>query len=83
MENKLRKLRKSKCVSQTQLAYASGVSRVTISQIENRPMKMLSLDTCYRLATALGCDVEHIWPNPYKAVAIKAPLIYRALPVCD
>ena len=59
--NSLRQSRVSAGVTQIQLAVDSGVSISTINRLENHPLRT-SPETAQKLATALGCRVEEIFP---------------------
>ena len=50
---KLKETRESKGMSQEQLAQKSGVSRVTISNLETGKQKSASSDTLLKLSSAL------------------------------
>ena len=53
MENKLKEIRKSKNMTQEELAEKSGVSRATIANIERGAQVELLLGTVLKLANAL------------------------------
>lgn len=61
MENKLKEIRESKNLSQEELAEKSGVSRTTISNIENGKQVILKTKTLIDLANALGTKVSKIF----------------------
>lgn len=61
MENKLKEMRESKDLSQEELAEKSGVSRTTISNIENGKQVILKTKTLIDLADALGTKVSKIF----------------------
>lgn len=58
--NKLKQIRLSKGYSLRKLELKSGVSRQTVANIEKGRGVPTEL-TLYRLAKALGCEVEEIW----------------------
>ena len=60
LENRLRKARESKGLTQAQLADLIGVSRKTVNTVENGvfvPSTVVAL----KLAGALGCSVEDLF----------------------
>lgn len=61
MENRLKKIREEKGLSQTQLAAKSGVSRVTINLIENGKVNVAKTDTLTKIADALGMTVSTVF----------------------
>lgn len=61
MGNKLKEFRTKQKVSQEELEAKSGVSRSTISAIENDPTYNTTTKTLERLATALGTTVDRIF----------------------
>lgn len=61
MGNKIREYRKKKKMTQTELAKKSGVSRVTISQLENGLERNTSSSTLLALAKALDSTVDQIF----------------------
>lgn len=62
MGNRLKEFRQRKKISQEELEAASGVSRATISTIENDPGYNTTTKTLEKLATALGSTEEQIFP---------------------
>lgn len=56
----LKKLREEKKMSQEELAKESGVSRVTISQIESGTRKNVKTDTLTQLAIALNVTAQEL-----------------------
>jgi len=56
----LKKLRTAKKVSLRALANLSGVSKTTISEIENNVMSNPTLDTLEKLAEALEVSIDHL-----------------------
>ena len=61
MKNKLREIRKSKKLSQEKLSELSGVSRTTISKIENGDATSLKSETIIALSESLDERVENIF----------------------
>lgn len=57
----LQKLREDKKMSQDELAEKSGVSRTTISLIENNKSTTVKLRTLQKLAVALGVPVSYFF----------------------
>lgn len=60
-ENRLREMREEIGLTQQELADKSGVSRVTISFIENRKYDCVKTDTLVKLADALGKPVTSVF----------------------
>ena len=61
MGNKLKEAREAAGMTQEQLAQKSGISRTTISAIENDTDKVTSTKTLLALAKALNTTVKHIF----------------------
>lgn len=61
MENKLQKIREEKGWTQEKLAEESGVSRVTISGIENGKVQVVKTDTLAKIADALGMSIPAVF----------------------
>ncbi len=61
MGYRIKEIREAKGMTQEELALKSGVSRVTISALENDASKNTSSKTLLKLAKALGTTVEHIF----------------------
>lgn len=61
MQNKIAQLRKEKNLSQEELAEKAGISRVSLSFIENG--RVPNGDTMLKIAKALGKSVEEIFLN--------------------
>ena len=58
---KLREMRKEENLTQEELAEKSGVSRVTISQIESGQTNCVKTDTLVKLADALNKKVGDLF----------------------
>ena len=61
MKNFLKEKRESLNITQQKLEQLSGVSRATISKIENGQLENIESKTMLKLATALNCDVGDIF----------------------
>jgi putative transcriptional regulator len=62
MENKLKEIRKSKGLTQEELAEKSGVSRGTIVVLESKTGKVVTkTSTLLKLASVLHCPVSDIF----------------------
>ena len=61
MKNLLKEKREEKGMSQNDLSKKSGVSRQTISAIENQLLNNIESKTMIKLALALECDVGDIF----------------------
>lgn len=61
MESKLKEFREEMGISQERLEEISGVSRQTISAIENNPKYQAKSGTLLKLANALGTTVDRIF----------------------
>ncbi len=61
MGYKIREAREAKKMTQEELAETSGVSRGTISALENGKMRATSTQTLLKLARALDTTVEQIF----------------------
>lgn len=59
----LKDLREQKKMSQEELADKSGISRTTISLIENGNSTTIKLRTLQKLAEALGVSVEYFFTH--------------------
>lgn len=66
METKLRKIRESRQISQSELSKMSGVSLRSIQLYEQRvnDIDKAQAHTLYKLAHALGCNIEDLLENP-------------------
>ncbi len=58
MELDIRRIRKEKGISQDELARKSGISRQTISNLENNPDAITTTDTLQKIAVALDVKVS-------------------------
>ena len=61
MKNRLKEFREKKGLSQEQLAEMSGISRTTISDLENEKKQVTTNVTLEKLANALGKKVTSIF----------------------
>ena len=61
MNNSVKKKREELKLTQEELALKSGVSRPTISLIENNLLSNIESKTMLKLATALNCDIGDIF----------------------
>lgn len=61
MNNSVKKKREELKMTQEELALKSGVSRTTISMIENNSLNNIESKTMLKLATALNCDIGDIF----------------------
>lgn len=61
MKNRLKEFREKKGLSQEQLAEISGISRTTISDLENEKKQVTTNVTLEKLANALGKKVTSIF----------------------
>ncbi len=57
MGQKLKMARKHRMLSQERLSKAAGVSRTTISHLENHPDAVTTTQTLRKLARVLGIDL--------------------------
>ena len=66
METKLRKIRESRQISQSELSKMSGVSLRSIQLYEQKvnDIDKAQAQTLYKLAHALGCSIEDLLENP-------------------
>ena len=58
MKLDIKRIRKEKGISQEELAEKSGVSRPTISNLENNPDAVTTTDTLHKIALALDVKVS-------------------------
>lgn len=61
MGNKVKDFREQKGMTQLELAQKSGVSRITISQIENGVERNTTTKTVLNIAKALGTTVDELF----------------------
>lgn len=61
MGYKIREMRERKNMTQVELATRSGVSRTTISNLENGVESVTTTKTLSKLAQALGVNVEELF----------------------
>ena len=61
MGYKIKEVREAKKMSQEELAERSGVSRGTISALENGSTRTTTTKTLLKLASALGVTVDRIF----------------------
>lgn len=61
MGYKLKEIRESKHMTQEELANKSGISRVTISAMENGVERNTTTKTLVKLAEALGVTIDRIF----------------------
>ena len=61
MGYKIREIREAKGMTQEELAQSSGVSRVTISGLENGTERATSTKTLLKIAKALAVSVDQIF----------------------
>ena len=72
MGYKLKEIREQKGLTQEQLAKDSGVSRVTISAIENKDDYQVKTGTLLALAKALDTTIDKIFlKQPFNRLNIK------------
>ncbi|MDO4778494.1 MAG: helix-turn-helix transcriptional regulator [Tissierellia bacterium] len=63
MNNKLKEVRENKGISQEELSLKSGVSRTTISSLENQKAMDVKSSTLISLANALEMEITDIFFN--------------------
>jgi DNA-binding XRE family transcriptional regulator len=61
MPFKIREFRKKLLMSQEELATKAGVSRQTISGLENGSIKVTTTDTLVKISNALGARISDIF----------------------
>lgn len=68
METRLNRIREAAGLSQNDLAVKSGVSLRSIQMYEQRKNEIdkAQAHTRYKLAVALGCDIEDLLETPMK-----------------
>ena len=69
-QNRLRELRLAQGLSQTALAARAGLGLGTLNRIERWPFPV-SPTTAEKLATALDCGIEDIFPRRSKGGVVK------------
>ncbi len=62
---KIKTLRKEKKLSQTELAKKSGISRATLSKLENGNLTKISVATLDRVLGVLGFTIDIKPKNPF------------------
>lgn len=61
MGYRIREIREQQKMSQEELAQKSGVSRTTISNLENNTDRTTMISTLQKIARALGVSVDQIF----------------------
>ena len=61
INTRIKELREQKCMTQAELANASGVGRITISRIETGELQNMTLMTVKKLAKGLGVEEEDLF----------------------
>lgn len=61
MNNRIKKIRLDKNISQEQLSQISGVTRTVIAQLESGKKKNITSDTMLKISKALDEPVEKIF----------------------
>ena len=61
MKYKIREIRESKGLSQTELAEKSGVTRATIWKLENGSEEVTTTKTLFKIADALQVDANELF----------------------
>jgi transcriptional regulator with XRE-family HTH domain len=61
--NRLREIMKERDITQVDLSEKTGIAQSEISKIMNDRKPKLSLAQAQRVAKALNCSLEEIWPN--------------------
>ncbi len=64
MGDKLKMMRKRRMMSQERLSRAAGVSRTTISHLENHPDAVTTTITLEKLARAMGMQLSDFFEEP-------------------
>ena len=64
MKNKIREIRKNEDVTQDKYAKRYGISRKTLSEIENGKCG-INLDLAFRISTDHGLSVDEVFENQY------------------
>ena len=60
MELNIKSLRKSKGITQAELAEQAGISRQTLISLERNSVKNTTAGTLHKIASALGCKVDDL-----------------------
>ena len=60
MEYRVKEIREAKNIKQYDLAIKAGISREMLDAIEKGRIKILSLETLFRIAEVLGVTTGHI-----------------------
>jgi len=63
MKNNLKEIRWKQNLSVLQLSKISGISHSQITKIENGYIKDVTLQTAYKLSSALNVSVYELFPN--------------------
>ena len=63
--DKIKTLRKQKNISQEQLAKMAGISRATLSKLENGYFTKISVATLDRILSILGYSIDISSKNPF------------------
>ena len=61
INTRVKELREQKCMTQSELADASGVGRITISRIETGELQNMTIMTVKKLAKGLGVDEDELF----------------------
>lgn len=61
MKIKLKEIREKKGITQEELSVKSGVSRTTISDLENEKIESTTNGTMLKIAEALNCKIKDIF----------------------
>lgn len=61
METKIKEYRERKGITQEELAEKSGISRTTISYLENNLLESTTNTTMLKIAEALNCKIRDIF----------------------
>lgn len=63
MDNRIREILREKGMTQKELESITGIAQSEISRIINDRKPSLSLAVAKRIAKALDCNIEQIWPD--------------------
>lgn len=62
--NRIKEVMKQKGITQKELQSMTGIDQASLSRIINeRNRRSITLDTCKRIAKALGYSIEYLWPD--------------------